>query len=178
MELEAAKDVLDSQPFSRLVGAELMVFADGTAEISVDITVDLLQQHGFVHGGMVAYLADNTLTFAGGSVLGNVLTSEIKINYVRPAIGERLVARAHVVSHGRSQAVCRCDIFAIRMVKRSSVLLHKEPSLQLERMNLRQVFARGFHERCMIADAKSSEDFGPLSCKESGTPEVSQRTGA
>lgn len=26
-----------------------------------------LQQHGFVHGGVISYLADNALTFAGGS---------------------------------------------------------------------------------------------------------------
>lgn len=40
-----------------------------------------------------------------------VLTSEYKINYLRPASGETLVARASVVNAGRSQAVCRCEVF-------------------------------------------------------------------
>jgi uncharacterized protein (TIGR00369 family) len=45
-------------------------------------------------------------------VLGeSIVTSEFKINYVRPAIGDRLVARASVVHAGRRQAVCRCDVF-------------------------------------------------------------------
>jgi acyl-coenzyme A thioesterase PaaI-like protein len=50
--------------------------------------------------------------FAGGSVLGPaVLTSEYKINYLRPTRGETLVARASVVNAGRRQAVCRCEVF-------------------------------------------------------------------
>ena len=38
------------------------------------------------------------------------VTSEYKINYVRPAIGEVLIAKATVVAAGRRQAVCRCDV--------------------------------------------------------------------
>jgi uncharacterized protein (TIGR00369 family) len=79
----------------------------------------LLQQDGFVHGGVLSYLADNALTYAGGSVLGKVLTSEFKINYLRPAIdAERLVAVATVVASGKSQAVCRCDVFLDRAGRR------------------------------------------------------------
>ncbi|WP_353608994.1 PaaI family thioesterase [Labrenzia sp. DG1229] len=50
------------------------------------------------------------MTFAGGSVLEDVLTLEMKVNYVRPGVGGKLIARASVLSHGRSQAVCRCDV--------------------------------------------------------------------
>ena len=49
----------------------------------------------------------------GGSVLGPaVVTSEFKINYVRPAKGDFLSARASVIHHGKRQAVCRCDVFS------------------------------------------------------------------
>ncbi|WP_353652900.1 PaaI family thioesterase [Zhongshania aliphaticivorans] len=69
---------------------------------------ELKQQHGFVHGGVVSYLADNALTYAGGSVLGDSVTSEYKINCLRPALGEKLVAKATVLSSGKTQAVCQC----------------------------------------------------------------------
>ncbi|KZZ30401.1 phenylacetic acid degradation protein, partial [Alcanivorax sp. HI0083] len=69
--------------------------------------------HGFVHGGVVSYLADNALTYAGGSVLGDSVTSEYKINYLRPALGERLTARATVLSSGKRQAVCQCEVIAL-----------------------------------------------------------------
>jgi acyl-coenzyme A thioesterase PaaI-like protein len=42
------------------------------------------------------------------------VTSEFKINCVRPAVGERLLARADAVAVGKAQAVCRCDVFAVK----------------------------------------------------------------
>lgn len=110
---EFGKSILESQPFSQLIGAELTVFEPSKAEISLQVTDNLKQQHGFVHGGIVSYLADNCLTYAGGSVLGDSVTSEYKINYVRPAIGEKLVAKSSVISAGKTQAVCDCKVFAI-----------------------------------------------------------------
>jgi len=110
---EFGKEILNSQPFSTLLGAELTSFDVGSAEISLLIKDELKQQHGFAHGGVVSYLADNCLTYAGGSVLGDSVTSEYKINYVRPAIGHKLIARSTVLSSGKRQAVCECKVFAI-----------------------------------------------------------------
>lgn len=111
--LEHGRKVLQEQAFSQLLGAELNEFRQGYAELKLDIRDDLKQQHGFVHGGVVSYLADNALTYAGGSVLGNVVTLEYKINYSRPAVGEYLVARASVLSSGKTTAVCDCRIVAV-----------------------------------------------------------------
>ena len=112
--LQLGKQILASQPFSVLVGAELTAFSTGLVELTIPITPQLKQQHGFVHGGVVSYAADNALTFVGGSVLGPaVVTSEYKINYLRPAIGSELIARATVVYSSKTQAVCRCDLYVI-----------------------------------------------------------------
>lgn len=63
---------------------------------------------------VLSYLADNALTFAGGAPLdGQVITLELKLNYVRPATGVELITRAHVVSSGRTHSVARCDIFSV-----------------------------------------------------------------
>ena len=112
--LAMGREVLARQPFSRHVGAELVALEPGRCELSVALTNELKQQDGFAHGGVVSYLADNALTFAGGTAMQvPVVTSEYKINYVRPAIGERLVARAHAAHVSRSQAVCQCEIYAL-----------------------------------------------------------------
>lgn len=112
--LSFGQQILDSQPFSRLLNAQLNDFGEGFAEIVIPVEPQLLQQHGFVHGGVLSYAADNALTFAGGSVLGpSVVTSEYKINYLKPAQGERLVARAKVIGSGSRQAVCHCNVFVI-----------------------------------------------------------------
>jgi len=106
------RQILASQPFSVLLGAELLSFREGSVELKVPLRAELQQQHGFVHGGVISYAADNALTYAGGSVLGpSVVTSEFKINYVRPAMGDYIVARATVIHTGKNQAVCRCDVY-------------------------------------------------------------------
>jgi uncharacterized protein (TIGR00369 family) len=113
--LTQGQQILALQPFSASLNARLDAFAPGSAELSVPVVPALLQQHGFVHGGVLSYLADNALTFAGGSVLGDSVTAEFKINYLRPAKdAERLLAVATVVGSGKTQAVCRCDIFVLR----------------------------------------------------------------
>lgn len=113
--LALGRRVLAAQPFSTLLGAQLIAFEHGRAELCLPIRDELKQQHGFVHGGAVSYLADNALTYAGGSVMPGqgVVTSEFKINYLRPAQGDALLARASVVYAGKSQIVCRCDVFAV-----------------------------------------------------------------
>ena len=118
--LHFGRDAMSRQPFSALLNARLDSFTPGLAELSVPVVPGLLQQHGFVHGGVLSYLADNALTFAGGSVLGDAVTSEFKINYLRPARdAERLLAVATVVGSGKTQAVCRCDIFVLRGEERT-----------------------------------------------------------
>ncbi|RKH35869.1 PaaI family thioesterase [Corallococcus praedator] len=112
---EFARQVFASQPFSQFLGAQLASSGPGTAELRLPVVDQLKQQHGFVHGGVLSYLADNAITFAGGLALGgNALTSEYKINYLKPALGTLLIARAQAKSAGKRQAVCQCEIFAVQ----------------------------------------------------------------
>ena len=114
LDLDAARRGLAAQPFSELVGARVAEFADGVAVLEIDIRDDLCQQNGFVHGGVLCYAADNALTFAAGTVLGpELLTGGLSIEYLRPARGRLLRARANVVHAGRRKAVCRCDVSTV-----------------------------------------------------------------
>lgn len=108
------RSVLQQQPFSRYLGTELVSLERGRAVLALTIRPEFRQQHGFVHGGVVSYLIDNAITFAGGSVLGErVVTVEYKVNYLRPAKGERLIATVTVESSGTRLAVCRCEVVSI-----------------------------------------------------------------
>jgi len=109
-----AQGVFDAQPFSRFLGADLRAVSATSAEIHIRNRTDLQQQHGFVHGGVISYLADNALTFAGGLALGgDALTVEYKINYAKPATGDTIIARAETLVTTRRQAVCQCSIYAL-----------------------------------------------------------------
>ena len=112
--LALGRSVLAQQAFSRLLGSELTAWDKQSCTLELPLRAELLQQNGFAHGGVVSYLADNALTYAGGAALeAPVVTSEFKINYVRPALGQHLVARARAVAAGKAQAVCQCEVFAV-----------------------------------------------------------------
>ena len=109
-----AHQVFAAQPFSQFIGAELEASSSDSAELALTVQDHHKQQHGFVHGGVLSYLADNAITFAGGLALGgNALTAEFKINYLRPAIGSRLLAKAQARSAGKRMAICQCEIYAL-----------------------------------------------------------------
>jgi uncharacterized protein (TIGR00369 family) len=111
---EEARQVLAAQPFSRLLGARLTSFGPDGVVLELDVRDELRQQHGFVHGGVLSYAADNAVTFAGGAVLGpRVLTGGLTITYLSPARGGTLRATACAVHAGRRQAVCRCEIHVL-----------------------------------------------------------------
>jgi uncharacterized protein (TIGR00369 family) len=112
--LRDAQQVLAAQPFSVFLGARIAAFADGRMTLEVDLRDELLQQNGYLHGGVLAYAADNALTFAGGSALGPaVLTGGFTIDYLMPARGRTLQARAEVIQASRRQATCRCDLYML-----------------------------------------------------------------
>ncbi|MFD3812496.1 PaaI family thioesterase [Rhodococcus sp. NPDC058639] len=112
--LAEAQQTLMSQPFSVLIGAQLVVYTRGRAELEIPLRPDLLQQFGFAHGGVLAYAADNALTFAAGTVLGpSIVTTGMTLDYLRPAKGPLLRAVATVVNGGRTQALCRCEIYSV-----------------------------------------------------------------
>jgi uncharacterized protein (TIGR00369 family) len=112
--LAIGREILAAQGFSRLLGTEMTAYGPDGVELRLPLRPELLQQNGFAHGGVVSYLADNALTYAGGAAMGiGVLTAEYKINYVRPGVGNALVARAEVLYAGKSLATCRCDVFSV-----------------------------------------------------------------
>ena len=112
--LEVGRQILAAQPFSRLLEAELISWLPELTELRVPLGERTRQHLGMTHGGVICYAADNALTYAGGAALGrNVVTSELKINYIRPAMGNALVARATALSAGRTQAVVRCDVYDV-----------------------------------------------------------------
>lgn len=112
-QLEMGRRILAAQPFSVLIRAELVHLGDGQAELRIPIQRDLFHQGGFVHGGVICYMADNAMTFAAGSLLGdNVVTAGLSIEYLRPALGDELIARAVVAHAGQSRAIARCEVFA------------------------------------------------------------------
>jgi uncharacterized protein (TIGR00369 family) len=98
-----------------LLGAELAHLAPGEADISLPFDERLTQQHGYLHAGVVATIADSACGYAALTLMDEdaaVLTVEFKISLLEPAVGERLVARGRVDRAGRTLTFCRAEALA------------------------------------------------------------------
>ncbi|RDV00839.1 PaaI family thioesterase [Trinickia dinghuensis] len=121
---DLARSALHAQPFSTLLGTELVEIGEREVTLRLPIRDELRQQQGFVHGGVTSYLADNALTFAGALALGpRVVTAEYKINYLRPAVRGTLLAHAELIYAGRGHAICQCRIVVVDGEKEALVAL-------------------------------------------------------
>jgi uncharacterized protein (TIGR00369 family) len=104
------------QRVMQTIGASMTRVSPGEVEITLPFREDLTQQHGFLHAGIVSTLADSACGYAAYSLMpadAAVLTVEYKVNFLSPAQGDRMVARARVTKHGRTVTVSTCDVFAV-----------------------------------------------------------------
>lgn len=100
--------------FNRWCGIEVLAAGEGRAEIAVAWREDLGQYSGFLHAGIVGALIDTACGFAACTVVGRVLASHYSVNCLRPAVGERFIARARVVKPGKTQVFTACELFALQ----------------------------------------------------------------
>jgi uncharacterized protein (TIGR00369 family) len=99
----------DRQGFMHLLGARIHEVADGAVTLALDTRPELAQQHGFVHAGAVTTLLDTACGFAALTRMEpgtGVLTAEFKVNLLRPAAGEVVLATGRVIQAGRTLVVC------------------------------------------------------------------------
>ncbi|MHA7820726.1 MAG: PaaI family thioesterase [Erythrobacter sp.] len=98
--------------FSNWLNVEPLKVWDGEAELLLELRPEMTQHHGFAHGAIVGLMADNACAWAGASVAGDVVTGSYTINFLRPALGQRLRAKGEVVKPGKRQVVVRSDVWA------------------------------------------------------------------
>ena len=111
-----ARESYARQTFMLHLGAELGEIAPSRAELRLKARKELTQQNGFLHGGVVAALADVAGGYAAFTLFeagADILTVEIKINFIAPAAGEALIARGEVIKSGRTLSIVRSEVFAV-----------------------------------------------------------------
>lgn len=109
------RDSFARQQAMALIGARLVRVEPGRVDIELPVRDEIGQQHGFVHGGVVAMIADSAGGYAAFSLMpadASVLTVEYKVNMLAPAQGDMLIARGEVLKAGRSLSVVRADVWA------------------------------------------------------------------
>lgn len=110
--------------FTKESGFRVRAFDDGFVALEVEPKESLVQFMGYVHAGVVTGLADHAAGACYASVLPEgraCLTIELKINFMKPAQGDMLVAEATALSRGSSIGVVRSDVYGEQDGKRTMV---------------------------------------------------------
>lgn len=116
------------------IGARLDAAEPGYCAISIVPHEGLLQQHGYVHAGVVSMIVDSAGGYAGLTLFpadASVLTVEYKLNLLAPAQGERIVAEGFVVKAGRTLCITRGEVHAERDGRRDLVALMQQTLMRM-----------------------------------------------
>jgi uncharacterized protein (TIGR00369 family) len=111
------REIFQQAAFVTDLGIRLADVGPGWCESVLAIAPKHRQQDGYVHAGVQATIADHTAGGAAGTLSEEgdlVLTIEFKINFLRPALGERLRCRATVLRQGKTLNVAESEVFAGR----------------------------------------------------------------
>lgn len=99
--------------YSSAVGTRVLAVEPGMVAMALDRRPDLLQFNGFFHGGVIAGLADHAAGAAVTTALppGRIaVTVDLHVNYLAPANGASITARARAIQVGNSISVATVEI--------------------------------------------------------------------
>ena len=114
------------QTMMRTLGVDLVAIEAGRCTLRAPIAPQVLQQHGAAHAALAFALGDTAAGYAALSTMPEgveVMTAEIKINLLSPAIGDQLEAVGTVVRAGRRLTIVTAEVFALTAERRKPVAL-------------------------------------------------------
>ncbi|HSB15732.1 MAG TPA: PaaI family thioesterase [Bryobacteraceae bacterium] len=104
------------QGFMATLGASLELIEPGEVHIELPFSTHLSQQHGYLHAGAIAAIADSANGYAALTLApagAEVLAVEFKINLMVPASAPRFLARGRVLRPGRRLSTCIAEVVPI-----------------------------------------------------------------
>jgi len=111
--LDFAQRRMKLSRFNLLVGFEVERLYEGGAVLGMTVRDEHRQIHSMVHGGVIAALADTAGAIAAYTVSPDgmeLVTVELKINYLLPIAEGKVEAEGKVLRAGRSFVVVECDV--------------------------------------------------------------------
>lgn len=94
--------------------AELLEVESGFVSIKIPKMEMMTRKAGMFNGAMIASLVDVSSGYAAVSHYTEdcyVVTVELKVNYLRPAMGDALVSKSYVIKGGAKISVIRTEIY-------------------------------------------------------------------
>lgn len=101
------------QGLMKTLNASLDKVEPGMVKISSTFDESLSQQHGYFHAGVMASIADSACGYAALTAAPegkDVLSVEFKINLMKPANTNKIVATARVIQAGKTLTICEATV--------------------------------------------------------------------
>lgn len=108
--------IFEDAAFVRHLGITLEAAGAGWCRTALTVRDEHLQQHGFVHAGVITTLADHTAGGAARAAVApgtDVLTIEFKVNFLRPATTRQLSCTGVTLRAGRTIIVSESEVHAV-----------------------------------------------------------------
>lgn len=99
------------------LGGELVEIRLGYVEAHLPFSEYVQQQHGLFHGAIVAMAADVASGFAVYTALPpeeECVSAEFKVNFLYPALGDKLISRGSVIKVGRTLVIAEATVSIVR----------------------------------------------------------------
>jgi uncharacterized protein (TIGR00369 family) len=107
-------EAINARGFTGAMGFRIVAIEPGHAELALARRDDLVQFFGHFHGGVITALADHAagIAITSGLPKGRIgVTVEIKVNFLAPADGSELIARANTLKMSGSIGVATIEVF-------------------------------------------------------------------
>lgn len=103
----------ERQSFVNALGGKIEEIESGKAVLSLKKQDWLTQHLGYFHGGVVTTLADSAGGAAAVTVVPEnyqVVTSELTMHFLRPAVGDEIIATAEVIKAGKQLIIVEASV--------------------------------------------------------------------
>ena len=130
--VEAVKPVVNQSPYFTLLSMSLRDVGMGYSLFDIDVHNKHMQRLGAVHGGVFASIIDAAAFWAVYSeVEENVemTTVDLKVNYLAPAQGGKLIARGRRIKLGKTLGLGEAQVIN----EESTILAHGTSTLMILR---------------------------------------------
>lgn len=111
---EKIKQSFAKQGLMKTLNAQLAEIEKGQVKITCEFSEALTQQHGFFHAGVATSIVDSACGFAALTLMpenSEVLSVEFKINFMKPAKTDQLIAIGKVLQSGKTLTICEGYVY-------------------------------------------------------------------
>ena len=105
----------EKTPYYHFLGFSLSEIRKGYCKLELPYRKELTHPYGAFHGGVIVSLLDSASAMALLTTVDEskrIATSEIKVNFLKPAEGEKLIGVGKIIHRGKRTAVVEGEAYS------------------------------------------------------------------